>query len=82
MSEISSGNATPELTDSDDALFGSSQELLGLALAAGAFCILAMTKPYDSGVRGEYSEGAGQLMPVVGAAIVTFLFFNAWAGAY
>jgi hypothetical protein len=69
-----------KLISSDDALFGSSQELLGLALAAGAFCMIAMTTPYDGTTRGEYSEGAGQFMPVVGAMIVTLLFFNAWVG--
>jgi hypothetical protein len=55
---------------------------LGLALAAAAFGILALTSPYDGNIKGEYSEGASQLMPVLGAMIVTFLFYNAWAAAY
>jgi hypothetical protein len=66
----------------DDALFGKSQEMLGLVLACSVFLVAAMSDPHDAMDKVEYTEGFTQFMPLLAIAFVTFLFHNAAAAVY
>jgi hypothetical protein len=66
----------------DDAVFGKSQEMLGLVLASAVFLVAAMSGPHDALDKGEYTEGRWQFMPLLAISFVTFLFHNASASVY
>jgi predicted transporter len=79
---ISDNEWSSLLISLDDAVFGRSQELLGLVLAAVVFCVTSMSAPFDNLAKGAYSETMSQFMPIFGIMLIAFLFHNAAKSVY
>lgn len=61
----------------DDALFGGDQQMLGIAVVAGAMALMTMGTPFSQAEGGGPADGSGQLAGIAAFGVIAFLLANA-----